>query len=111
MQIKLIPTPDGINEWMAIELHGMISPQEGSSFDGKTLGTICWGDRNNVYMIIGNQTLEGKISKTDRPLLVIQRSGDKNQDCGEKNATVKAVIRKKLVFKTRPRPLVLSTSI
>ncbi|CAR99201.1 Protein CBG25323 [Caenorhabditis briggsae] len=62
MQIKLIPTPDGITEWMAIELHGMISPQEGSSFDGKTLGTICWGDRNNVYMIIGNQTLEGKVN-------------------------------------------------
>ena len=62
---------------MAIEMHGMISPQEGG-FDGKTLGffefyefllifsvfsgTICWGDRGNVYMIVGNQTLEGKVN-------------------------------------------------
>lgn len=107
MQIKLIQNAEGIQEWMGVELHGTITPQEGS-FDGKTLGTICWGDNNNIYMIIGNQTLEGKISKTDRPLLVIQKS-DKTRDDEEKNATVKAVIRKKLVFKTRPRPLVIST--
>ncbi|CAI2312901.1 unnamed protein product [Caenorhabditis sp. 36 PRJEB53466] len=107
MQIKFVPTPEGTQEWMAIELHGTISPQEGS-FDGKKLGTIVWGDRNNVYMIIGSQTLEGKISKVDRPLLVIRKSDENRQD-GEKRATVNAVVRKKLVFKTRPRPLVIST--
>ncbi|EFO89110.1 hypothetical protein CRE_14933 [Caenorhabditis remanei] len=108
MQIKLISRPEGTPEWMAIEMHGMISPHEGG-FDGKTLGTICWGDRGNVYMIVGNQTLEGKISKTDRPLLVIQKS-EKIEGEDEKNATVRALIRKKLVFKVRPRPLVLSTA-
>ncbi|CAA99922.2 Ctf8 [Caenorhabditis elegans] len=111
MQIKLIPTLEGTPEWMAIELHGAISPQDDGSFDSKTLGTICWGDHNNVYMVIGNQTLEGKISKIDRPLLVIQKSDKNHQENGEKNATVNAVIRKKLVFKTRPRPLVLSTVV
>uniref|UniRef100_A0A1I7T440 Transposase n=1 Tax=Caenorhabditis tropicalis TaxID=1561998 RepID=A0A1I7T440_9PELO len=94
---------------MAIELHGTISPQE-RNFDDKNLGTVCWGDNNNVYLIIGNQTLEGKISKPDRPLLVIQKT-DSMGDNGEKNAMVKAIVRKKLIFKTRPRPLVISTVV
>ncbi|CAL2030607.1 hypothetical protein CAEBREN_01043 [Caenorhabditis brenneri] len=106
MQIKLIHNPEGDQEWMGIEMHGTIAPQEGS-FDRKTLGTLCWGDNNNVYMVIGNQTLEGKVSKTDRPLLVIQKT--ECGDDGEKNAVVRAVIRKKIVFKARPRPLVIST--
>ncbi|CAB3408227.1 unnamed protein product [Caenorhabditis bovis] len=108
MQIHLVPTENGQKEWMIIEMHGLLSPQEGE-FDGKTLGTICWGDRNSIFMVIGNQTLEGKISKIDRPLLVIQRSDEIRLD-GSKIAKVNAIIRKKLVFKLRPRPLVISNA-
>lgn len=83
-------------------------------------------------MIIGSQTLEGKVhstfnyfcrttsqynetfffqvSEVDRPLLVIRKT-EKNGMNGEKNATVNAVVTKKLVFKTRPRPLVISTVV
>ncbi|CAI5440400.1 unnamed protein product [Caenorhabditis angaria] len=110
MQIQLIPNENGVKEWMAIELHGTITPQNGE-FDEKTLGTICWCGKS-VFMIIGNQTLEGKITKIDRPLLVLHKSQNPEDVMipDEKIARVEAIVRQKLIFKIRPRPLVISAT-
>ncbi|CAD6184777.1 unnamed protein product [Caenorhabditis auriculariae] len=102
MQIQLVPDKNGVKEWMALEVHGKIT-HDGVDFNNKLLGTLCWTDKNTVYLMIGNQLLEGKLCKFDRPVLVME----KDQGNGTKQLKVRAVVRNRILFKTRPSPLLL----
>lgn len=60
-------------------------------------------------MIIGHHILHGKTQELDKPLVVITKDIN-NEENGATNKNVKygvtAVIKKKLIFKTRPKPII-----
>jgi chromosome transmission fidelity protein 8 len=56
-------------------------------------------------MIIGHHILHGKVQELEKPLVVITKENDDEPDENVKYS-VTAVISKKLIFKTRPKPIV-----
>lgn len=65
--------------------------------------------QGNPIMIIGHHILHGKIQELDKPLLVITKDTNNDEE-GIMDNNVKygvtAVIKKKLIFKTRPKPII-----
>ncbi|VDD87857.1 unnamed protein product [Enterobius vermicularis] len=88
---------NGIKEWTIVELQGVL--EIGQDFLGKLIGNLAWMDKT-AYLIITHNILEGKEAKLEKPLIVL--SLDSN---GNKNQLVTAIIKKKIIFRTRPKPL------
>jgi len=57
-------------------------------------------------MIIGHHILHGKVQELEKPLVVITKENDNVPDENNVRYGVTAVIKKKLIFKTRPKPIV-----
>lgn len=60
-------------------------------------------------MIIGHHILHGKFQDLEKPFLVISKESTEEMDIGNRSQVkynVSAIIQRKLVFKTRPKPIV-----
>ncbi|PAV59688.1 hypothetical protein WR25_21271 [Diploscapter pachys] len=114
MQIHVVRNEAGVDEWTIVELQGSLEVS-GHSLDGKILGNLCWRkDTKEAILIIGNHLLEGKFTQLEKPLLVgknfkifwreFLQVAVPNAD--DQSYVVNAVIRRKLLFKLRPKPIV-----
>ncbi|KAI1713579.1 ctf8 domain-containing protein [Ditylenchus destructor] len=123
MQIKLLPNENGISEWMTIEMQGSFDFSDDMA--GKAVGHLAWMNDGTISLIIGHQLMEGKISDLQRPFLVINKATLQNitklstgaiEDSEGSNMPLKGpsikrcdivgVIRRKIIFKDRPKPIV-----
>ena len=66
------------------------------------LGTLTEKAQGTYELTVGNHLLKGKIQNLQRPMILAQKEGNKS---GEVGLNVQAVVRRKILFSTRPTPL------
>ena len=121
--------PDKITEWSIIELQGDLEVRNGDSLTNKFLGDLHFDKDGVPIMILGHHTLYGKVVSLDKPFLLVRKHRKKVEniladeikgkefDIDDQNPEfqeskfiteylVHAVIKKKLLFNKRPRPIV-----
>ncbi|XP_076272709.1 chromosome transmission fidelity protein 8 homolog [Rhynchophorus ferrugineus] len=100
--IKL-PDDGVINEEYAfIELQGDLKSHSETAFDGKFVGDLHFTKSGTPLLIIGHHLMYGKEMKLEKPFALLE----KKQKNDSTDYTIKCVIRKKIIFKTRPKPIV-----
>lgn len=96
----------GVPEWAVVELQGLIQLKKETG--GPTIvGDLQYYNRNrHPVLILGHHVLNGKETKLEQPLAVLEKTteGDKTQ------YKIKAVVKKKLLFKSRPKPIISNVS-
>lgn len=90
------------NNWAIIELQGDIKSHSDSSFEGQFIGDVHYTKSGIPVFIIGHHLLYGKETKLEKPFALLEK---KIVD-GNTEYLVKAIVRNKIIFKTRPKPIV-----
>lgn len=107
-------------KYALIELQGMLRLREKDETpNGKKIGKL-WIDDSNGHpiFVIGHHRLEGKFVKLKKPLACLRRAildtssttSDGVAFANAESFRVDCVVREKIVFKTRPRPLISGTA-
>eukprot|EP00941_MAST-03F_sp_MAST-3F-sp1_P004553 g4553.t1 len=88
--------------WMMVELQGTLHSSAGDDepLNELTLGQLERNERGRPILRIGSHLLEGKIEKLGRSYGVVQKNRE------SKSCEVIGIIREKVVFRSRPKPLV-----
>lgn len=93
----------GIPEWALVELQGLIQMKKEGIIEATVVGDLHYYNRNkHPVLVLGHHILNGKEQKLEQPMAVIEKVivDDKT------SYKVKAVIKKKLLFKSRPKPII-----
>ncbi|XP_034938718.1 chromosome transmission fidelity protein 8 homolog [Chelonus insularis] len=97
-----------LNEWAIIELQGDI--QFDSSLqksDQLLIGDLFYmKDCGTPVFIIGTHILHGKEITLSKPFAVLEKKKVAVDDNFVTEYTVKAIVKKKLIFKMRPKPII-----
>lgn len=94
-------------EWVLLELQGGIEGRDGSALNGLPLGTLDVSGKS-ASLLVGNQRLHGTTVELPKPLAVLRKA----EEAGPTPAYgVVGFVRRKLVFKSRPQPVVPHSSL
>ncbi|XP_069758034.1 chromosome transmission fidelity protein 8 homolog isoform X6 [Narcine bancroftii] len=110
-------------DWVLMELQGEIETRYETGLAGSLVGDLHFSHDGIPILIIGHHILYGKVSHLERPFAVLQkhsarRVGAENTteaqspspEVNEENTSVSyevtALIKKKIIFKTRPKPII-----
>lgn len=97
-------------EWAIVELQGDLK------FNSVNITNVCIGDLHftksgTPILIIGIHVLQGKEMTLQKPFAVLVKK--KNEETNTANTSevktayiIKAIVKKKLIFKSRPKPIV-----
>ncbi|KAK3915545.1 Chromosome transmission fidelity protein 8-like protein [Frankliniella fusca] len=114
----LIKLPDEGKEvqWGIVELQGDLISQSGEDTHGQFIGDLHYTKQGTPILIIGHHILTGKEVVLEKPFAVLERKRGVQPDCCKlENSAVtefnteyqiRAVIKKKLLFKVRPKPII-----
>lgn len=89
-------------EWAIIELQGDIKSQSESNFEGQLIGDLHFTKSGTPLLIIGHHLLYGKEAKLEKPFALLE----KKKTAHNTEYLVKSVIKNRIIFKTRPKPIV-----
>ncbi|CAH0729812.1 unnamed protein product, partial [Brenthis ino] len=96
-------TEGGVPEWALVELQGLIQMKKEKQNGPTVVGDLHYFNRNkHPVLVLGHHVLNGKEVKLEQPMAVMEKVTE-----GEHTAyKVKAVVKKKLLFKSRPKPII-----
>lgn len=95
---------DKIPSWKIVEVQGELTIRDDEAtggFNQKYFGDIHFEKNGDPLLIIGHHSMTGKVVKLDRPFAVLAK-----ESVNGKTFNVKALIKEKIVFKTRPKPII-----
>ncbi|ESO82659.1 hypothetical protein LOTGIDRAFT_155672 [Lottia gigantea] len=102
-------------EWAIIDLQGDLETRHPVPLSGKFIGDLHFTKKDAPVFIIGHHILYGKIVELEKPFAVLKKmistdesNDNMDTDCDKDNNhyEVEALIRKKILFKTRPKPII-----
>lgn len=91
------------DEWAIIELQGDLKSHSDSKFEGQFIGDLHFTKTGTPLLIIGHHLLYGKEVKLEKPLALLEKQ---HNEQSHTEYIVKTIVTKKLLFKTRPKPIV-----
>ena len=116
-------TDSSPEETFMIEMQGDLESRNKEQLEGKFIGDLHYTKDGTPVMIIGHHILYGKVIELEKPLVTLDRiQVDKNIVIGEGEEMmdvdshmedpkteyrVKSIIYKKIMFKTRPKPIIV----
>jgi hypothetical protein len=85
-----------------MEFQGDFEYSEDGDVNDLDLGMLKDLGKGNYELQVGNHSIKGKITDLAKPLLMTEKVSLTD---GNVNFMIKAIIRKKVIFSTRPTPL------
>lgn len=102
-----------LNEWAIVELQGDLKFDSTSNANDQYIGDVHFTKTGIPIFIIGVHVLYGKEVSLSKPLAVLEKKSspvEANAASDFANVKteyiIKAIVRKKLIFKNRPKPII-----
>ncbi|CAB0015871.1 unnamed protein product [Nesidiocoris tenuis] len=99
----------GAEPWGIVELQGDLESREGhGSLQSKFVGDLHYTTQGGIpTLIIGHHILYGKAVNMEKPYAVLEKqTSDTDNGVQRVKYVVKAFVKKKLIFKVRPKPII-----
>ncbi|KAK6185978.1 hypothetical protein SNE40_008102 [Patella caerulea] len=102
-------------EWAIIDLQGELETRNPVPLSGKFIGDLHFTKKDAPIFIIGHHILYGKIVDLEKPFAVLKKcqgepenleAMETNVEPSKNHYEVEALIKKKILFKTRPKPII-----
>ncbi|CAM9259908.1 unnamed protein product [Lampetra planeri] len=109
VQILVSASGGGLDEgWLLVELQGHVECRGGGGMEAAILGDLHYTRDGIPVLIIGHHILYGKVVSLDKPLAVLYdaRCVSDVPSSVRTRYLVQALVHTKLLFKTRPKPII-----